>query len=449
MDKRWKSRTNSWTMVQRFSSPLEIYQPRSDLTVQNKKRLCKILNNLLKNTWRIKMSQQRVLSIATILTPKQDELCYYEDMTEAELRQALENIARSNLLLKLENDVYERYLARRDPENLQTIAQILETAKRVQRIASQHPGTSPVMSISGSLTNVYDRDTESVSSIQSGSRRVSPTLLTTRAPRAGSKLTYACRIEMVNTEIREVQKELIKLEQTSAKRKIYLRAQMEENEMSIRETCKAREEFEENVVLKGVDSITGKIPAEKFIRFIEEWLKIADITVEQIRLKMTTIKTQIRKVKLQLQHRKELGEALRAVDFEQLNIENQVCIREIDEKNRYLLKMKKIVGRYSIALTKHKEKLGSLMSIVDEIRNKIAFKKQEILKLQSEKVAMEVEIKRTEKQLKSVMTLLEDFEIPDVIEFIKMRIELQELRRIHKQLSRQRNIQLLKLNSSR
>lgn len=41
-------------------------------------------------------------------------------MTETELQQALENIACSNLLLKLENDVFERYLARRDPENLQS-----------------------------------------------------------------------------------------------------------------------------------------------------------------------------------------------------------------------------------------------------------------------------------------------------------------------------------------
>ncbi|XP_029658863.1 coiled-coil domain-containing protein 113-like, partial [Formica exsecta] len=138
-------------------------------------------------------------------------------------------------------------------------------------------------------------------------------------------------------------------------------------------------------------------------RFTEEWLKIADITIEQMRLKMTTLKSQIRKVKLQMQQRKELGETLRAVDFEQLNIENQICIREIDEKNRYLLEMKRIVGRYSIALTKHKEKLGNLISIVNEVRNNIAFKKQEIVKLQSEKVAMKVEIKKTEKQLKSVM----------------------------------------------
>lgn len=80
-------------------------------------------------------------------------------------------------------------------------------------------------------------------------------------------------------------------------------------------------------------------------RFIEEWLKVVDIIMEQMRLKMTTIKCQIRKVKLQLRHRKELGEALRAIDFEQLNIENEVCVRKIDEKNQYLLEMKRIAGK--------------------------------------------------------------------------------------------------------
>lgn len=69
------------------------------------------------------------------------------------------------------------------------------------------------------------------------------------------------------------------------------------------------------------------------------------IAMEQIRLKTTTIKCQIRKIKLQLKQRKELGEALRAVDFEQLNIENQVCIRKIDEKNQYLLEMKRIASK--------------------------------------------------------------------------------------------------------
>lgn len=71
---------------------------------------------------------------------------------------------------------------------------------------------------------------------------------------------------MTNTEIRELQKGFKKIEKTSIKKKIYLQARMEENEISTREICKHREEFEENIVQKGIDSITGKIPAEKFIR---------------------------------------------------------------------------------------------------------------------------------------------------------------------------------------
>lgn len=75
---------------------------------------------------------------------------------------------------------------------------------------------------------------------------------------------------MANTEIRESQKRQEKLEQMSMKKKIYLRARMEENQISIREILKSREEFEENVVQKGIDSITGKIPAEKLIRCCTE-----------------------------------------------------------------------------------------------------------------------------------------------------------------------------------
>jgi len=72
---------------------------------------------------------------------------------------------------------------------------------------------------------------------------------------------------MVNTEIRELQEELKKLGRTSRRKKIYLRARMQESQISIYETFKTQEEFEEYVVRKGVDPITGKIPAEKFIRF--------------------------------------------------------------------------------------------------------------------------------------------------------------------------------------
>ncbi|XP_018346349.1 PREDICTED: coiled-coil domain-containing protein 113-like [Trachymyrmex septentrionalis] len=382
-----------------------------------------------------------------VLTPKQDEFCYYEDMTETELQQVLENVIHLNLFLRLENDIFERYLARRHPESLQTIAQILEKAKRIQKIAPQHNLTPSVMSASGSLVNVHDKDSPSVSSV-TPSRHVT-SLLSARAPNGRTKITYMHRIEMVNTEIRELQKKLEKIEQMSTKKKIYLRARMEENQISTCEIFKNREEFEENVVQKGIDSITGKIPAEKFIRFIEDSLKVVDIITEKIRLKMATIKCQIIKIKLQLKHRKELGETLRVIDFEQLKIKNRICVQKVDEKNQYLLEMKRMAGCYNITFGKHKKKVDGLMLIMNQVRNKIVSKKQEIVKLQSKQIAAKIEIDKEEKQLKSIMELINNFEIPSVIDSIKLRMKLDNLQEIHKRLSRRREIHRITLKSKK
>lgn len=79
---------------------------------------------------------------------------------------------------------------------------------------------------------------------------------------------------MVNTEIRELLKALVLFERKSTMRKVCLRARMEENEISIHETCETREKFEENVVRKSVDILTGKIPAEKFIKYCNNYYTI-------------------------------------------------------------------------------------------------------------------------------------------------------------------------------
>ncbi|KAL0119025.1 hypothetical protein PUN28_009569 [Cardiocondyla obscurior] len=103
--------------------------------------------------------------------------------------------------------------------------------------------------------------------------------------------------------------------------------------------------------------------------------------------------------------------------------------------------MKKIAGRYSIALSKHKEKVEGLILTMNEVKTKIVSKSQELVKLQSEQIATKAEIKKTEKRIKSMTVLMNKFKVPNAVEFIKMRMKLQELQRIRKQLSRQRDIQ--------
>lgn len=93
------------------------------------------------------------------------------------------------------------------------------------------------------------------------------------------RIPYTYRIELVDNEIQQLKKELMDVERKSVKRKIHLEAQIKENETSIRETFETRERFEREVVEKGVDSITGKIPAEKFVRYHNNYSVIISVLI--------------------------------------------------------------------------------------------------------------------------------------------------------------------------
>lgn len=81
---------------------------------------------------------------------------------------------------------------------------------------------------------------------------------------------------------------------------------------------------------------------------MEEWLRSAEVTLEKLRLRTSSLYVQFQKVSSQLLAKEELGETLHAVDFEQLKIENQRLIKKIEEKNTHLLELKKMNGRNTL-----------------------------------------------------------------------------------------------------
>lgn len=74
------------------------------------------------------------------------------------------------------------------------------------------------------------------------------------------------RIVMAKKEIEELKKKLDILQMYVRKRKMDLKAHIDEIEIRINEIQEAKEDFEVEVVTEGVDRLTGKIPAERLIR---------------------------------------------------------------------------------------------------------------------------------------------------------------------------------------
>lgn len=87
------------------------------------------------------------------------------------------------------------------------------------------------------------------------------------------------------------------------------------------------------------------------------------------------------------------------------------------------------LGRYSVALTRHKGKLDDLTFSMNKVRDQIVFKKLEMKKVRSKQAALRIEIEREKKQLKSMTMLIDDFEVYNVlcIFFVQLHIVLVKL----------------------
>ncbi|XP_011310227.1 coiled-coil domain-containing protein 113 isoform X2 [Fopius arisanus] len=331
------------------------------------------------------------------------------------------------------------------------MTQALETAKQLQRTASLIAPMASFQNLTGSVrgsTTIRDKISMSPStggSVQTvtGSRRYGSVLI----PQTKSlRITVNHRIEMANKEIEEMKKHLVNLEQETIKKKANLKAKTEEIQMRIKDIQEAKTQLEENVI-KGVDPVTGKIPAEKFIRFIEDRIKAADRMIEKLRLKSLSLKQQIKKVKIQLQQREELGETLHPIDFQVLAIENHDYLKKIEEKTADLSELKKITGRYNLELSIKKNKLLEQRQILKNMEKEIELKKKHIEKLKVEGKNIKDEVEKTDKQIEEINKLMAEQKVPDVLELIKVQAELQEMKKTFKRLERRKNIQMIALNT--
>ncbi|CAK9827619.1 Coiled-coil domain-containing protein 113 [Anthophora retusa] len=329
----------------------------------------------------------------------------------------------------------------------QAITNILERAKYTRRATAQLLPRSSRMSFRESVMTLHlgskhsIMSTASVGSIHSLSRFGTPSLLTVGTYGESTKITMAHRIAMSKKELEELKKKLEQFRQYARKKQEIMRAEIEEIEIRINEAQETKEEFEEDVVVKGVDDITGKIPAERVTRFFEEWLRSANTIIERLRLKTATTRMQIRKARRQLAQREELGESLHAVDFEKLNIENQDYVKMLEEKSVYVIDMKRIAGHYHLKLTQHKQKLNDLLFALNDVKKEILLKQKQIEELEGETVVVNVNIKRMSKELDNLLFFMENYMAPDIQDFVELQQEYAELKRTYKLLQRRKNIE--------
>lgn len=87
---------------------------------------------------------------------------------------------------------------------------------------------------------------------------------------------------------------------------------------------------------------------------------------------------QILKAESQIKHKDEMGEDLKFIDFHQLQIENKKHVKDIDDRNKKLLKLKLDSGKIVQKLNSLKKNLTEATKHQEELDRKLQDYKQSL-----------------------------------------------------------------------
>ena len=241
-------------------------------------------------------------------------------------------------------------------------------------------------------------------------------------------LTSEQKADIANIVHEDIISEIDSNRKNSEKMIDTLRAVLEETEIRIGELKRDAYEFKRDVVVGAENSRTGKIVAEKVVRYFDDKLKQIDAIIEKLRLKNSTLKSQINKIETVLAQKEEVGDVLHYIDYHQLQIENKQYTTKIEEKNEELLTVKLSTTKTIQALNEYKRKLTVQLDDATWLKNEVESKKAQLKKLETEskKVAKE---KLSESRMKSKFRqqIEEASEMPEVGDYIMQKKEMYAL----------------------
>ncbi|XP_077982836.1 cilia- and flagella-associated protein 263-like [Glandiceps talaboti] len=337
------------------------------------------------------------------------------DLSDEQLRQLVEDSTIGNRILENETTMFEKFLKRVEPNMMVS------------------PSAAPTPSVSVQDTRMMRKRSKS---------------------KAGGvdrhlKLTAEQKCDIAQREIEELREEIEKLKEDSEKVLDTYRAIMEEADMRLTEIKKASYEFDRDIVKGSVNPRSDKVVAEKVVRYFDDKLRQRDTLIEKLRLKNSTLKVQKKKLQLQLKQKEEMGEVLHEVDFQQLKIENSQYLEKIDERNQDLLRLKLMAGNTLQVLNTYKKKLYTLTMESDRLKTEISSRNELLSRIDTETEQVEVERAKAEKLNRKLRQQLDDYKVPEVVEYVREKADLYELNKTVRSWERKVEIAEMALHTHR
>ncbi|CAF2369707.1 unnamed protein product [Rotaria sp. Silwood2] len=336
-----------------------------------------------------------------------------EEADDVELQQRLEKIEREIIDLTFENNIFETNLERKKSEPI--TAPVAASAAVSSSQATTPTNSSQDLTTAGA-TSRSDRFARKRSKSRStqGDFRI--------------QLTLEQKLDIITTEYEQMRNEKNRRETTNEKRIDQLESDAEWIDIEIKDFESAIVEFLKTKE-SSIDKRTSKIIGEKIDRYFNERIKARESLINKLRDRSSGLKRQIVRLETQLRQKEEMGETLHEVDFNQLKIENKQYLDKIDEKNIDLILLKRQVGKATQSLNRYKDDLNKQIKDLIDIEQRIGKQSYLHTRAEQEMIDATYEQSRAAKVHNHLAEQTEDYQVPEVLDYVKKKAILYNLER--------------------
>ncbi|XP_009317146.1 PREDICTED: coiled-coil domain-containing protein 113 [Pygoscelis adeliae] len=240
-------------------------------------------------------------------------------------------------------------------------------------------------------------------------------------------LTVEQKCELAERELTEMKDEIQRMEEDSEQTLQNLEAVIEEADVWWTDVKKAISDFEKDII-STISSKKGSIIAsEKLLRYMEEKNRQRDLLREKLRLKNYLLKGYKKKLQQQLRQKEQMGETLREVRLQQLQVRNAQYQEKIDEKNQELLQLKLTSGKTVQVLNFYKRKLQNAMETSTSLMKDISQRKELLEKVEREAALVEEQRAEAESVNRQLRKQLSDYGVPPVLGYVQKKMAVTDL----------------------
>lgn len=372
-----------------------------------------------------------------------------ENLELTELKARIEEFQKDIAEIDLENELFERYLEKNDPELLVGIKKQLARQKAPARIqfAVMAKRSVDTTHSGGNFSRISRAstifDTISIGTAASFARSAR----TLDSQQQEMRVGYGMRIELCNKELAVVNAETDRIQAITKSECRELIAQIEELKMTNQEVTETLREFKDFVLVNGAHPLTKRVPSERLLKFFDKWTRNGNALVENFRMQSTTLKRNCVQMKLELAIKSELSSILRPVDFEQLEIERQQLQKLIDEKTIHVLALKRTTGNGSLALSMQRKQLLTKETELERLLAEQERMRKLTVKYEVSSDNAEKDKARWNKRKEKLNEKMLTYEAPNVLDYMSRKQELADLDKEVKALLRTFNITKIKLKN--